>query len=213
MEKLNSYLQTRERLELKGYSPEVLRLIDIPEGLTKERLKDRTYLGDLSRQLLQQEIYTGDLVFDEEHEVYGLVILDQPGGKPRCLIDWNLQTSADFQKLRRLRKELPGLGDFPVQVVNDHQAQEVQTPEFLLQYFMEEGKKGLAIQRYKGLGEMNPQQLWETTMDPEHRTLLKIRVEDVVEADQIFTILMGDQVEPRRDFIYQNALEVRDLDI
>jgi DNA gyrase subunit B len=213
LEKLNSYLQTRERLESKGYSPEVLRLIDIPEGLTKERLKDRTYLGDLSRQLLQQEIYTGDLVFDEEHEVYGLVILDQPGGKQRCLIDWNLQTSADFQKLRRLRKELPGLGDFPVKVINDHQAQEVQTPEFLLQYFMEEGKKGLAIQRYKGLGEMNPQQLWETTMDPEHRTLLKIRVEDVVEADQIFTILMGDQVEPRRDFIYQNALEVRELDI
>jgi DNA gyrase subunit B len=142
-----------------------------------------------------------------------LVILDQPGGKPRCLIDWNLLTSADFQKLRRLRKELPGLEHFPVQVVNDHQPQAVESPEVLLQYFAEEGKKGLTIQRYKGLGEMNPQQLWETTMDPEHRTLLKIRVEDIVEADQIFTILMGDQVEPRRDFIYQNALEVRELDI
>ncbi len=213
LEKLNGYLQIRERLGLKGYAPQLLRLIEAPEILTREHLKDQAFLKDLSRQLQQQNIATGALVFDEEHEVFGLIILDQPGGKPRCQIDWNLLTSADFQKLRRLRKELPGLEHFPVRVVNDHQTQEVDSPEVLLQYFMEEGKKGLTIQRYKGLGEMNPQQLWETTMDPEHRTLLKIRVEDMVEADQIFTILMGDQVEPRRDFIYQNALEVRELDI
>ncbi|MBI5585077.1 MAG: DNA topoisomerase (ATP-hydrolyzing) subunit B [Deltaproteobacteria bacterium] len=213
LERLNGYLQIRERLGLKGYTPDLLRLIEPPEVLTREHLKDQAFLKDLSRRLQQQQIATGELVFDEEHEIFGLVILDQAGGKPRCLIDWNLLTSADFQKLRRLRKELPGLEHFPVQVVNDHQPQSVASPEILLQYFTEEGKKGLTIQRYKGLGEMNPQQLWETTMDPEHRTLLKIRVEDVVEADQIFTILMGDQVEPRRDFIYQNALEVRDLDI
>jgi DNA gyrase subunit B len=213
LDKLNGYLQIRERLGLKGYAPHLLRLIEPPEVLTREHMKDQSFLRTLGRQLQQQDIATGDLVFDEEHEVFGLVILDQAGGKPRCLIDWNLLTSADFQKLRRLRKELPGLDHFPVRVVNDHQAQAVESPEVLLQYFMEEGKKGLTIQRYKGLGEMNPQQLWETTMDPEHRTLLKIRVEDMVEADQIFTILMGDQVEPRRDFIYQNALEVRELDI
>ena len=141
------------------------------------------------------------------------MILDQPGGKEKCSIDWNLQTLADFQNLRRWGKELPWLKAFPVQVINDQQPQQIQTPGELLDFFMEEGKKGLAIQRYKGLGEMNPLQLWQTTMNPENRTLLQIRVEDMVEADGMFTILMGDKVEPRRDFIYQHALEVRELDI
>nr|WP_188055549.1 DNA topoisomerase (ATP-hydrolyzing) subunit B [Oryzomonas rubra] len=90
---------------------------------------------------------------------------------------------------------------------------ETSNHEELLTFFLEQAKKGLAIQRYKGLGEMNPEQLWETTMNPENRVLLQVKIEDIVESDEIFTILMGDQVEPRRDFIETNALNVVNLDI
>ena len=89
----------------------------------------------------------------------------------------------------------------------------LESSKALVDHIVNLGKKGLTVQRYKGLGEMNPEQLWETTMNPEKRTLLQVGVEDAVLADEIFTTLMGDQVEPRRDFIYQNALYVYNLDI
>ena len=89
----------------------------------------------------------------------------------------------------------------------------VTTRGDLLEKVLAMAKKDLTLQRYKGLGEMNPEQLWETTMDPEKRTLLQVRIEDAIETDEIFTILMGDQVEPRRKFIEDNALDVKNLDV
>jgi DNA gyrase subunit B len=89
----------------------------------------------------------------------------------------------------------------------------LEQADAFVDYFLAVGKKGVAVNRYKGLGEMNPDTLWLTTMDPEHRTLLQVRAEDHAEADQMFTTLMGDQVEPRRKFIEDNALDVRNLDV
>jgi DNA gyrase subunit B len=89
----------------------------------------------------------------------------------------------------------------------------LRTIDELVDYFVAAGKKGIAVNRYKGLGEMNPEQLWETTMDPTVRTLLQVRAEDHTEADLMFTTLMGDQVEPRRKFIEDNALDVKNLDV
>jgi DNA gyrase subunit B len=98
-------------------------------------------------------------------------------------------------------------------LVRKDREQLIHGPTELLKAILTEGEKGLSLQRYKGLGEMNPEQLWETTLDPEARTLLQVRVEDLAEADDIFTKLMGDVVEPRREFIQANALAVEHLDI
>jgi DNA gyrase subunit B len=124
--------------------------------------------------------------------------------------------SNDFQKCVDLKKKI-SLYDFPPFNVRLNEKKEetfvARNKEELHEYLIKEGKKGLSVQRYKGLGEMNPEQLWETTMDPEKRPLLKVKVDDFVDADEIFTILMGEEVEPRRDFIQNNALEVSMLDI
>jgi DNA gyrase subunit B len=105
------------------------------------------------------------------------------------------------------------MGEPPFRIMTKDGAKEIRSTTELYQYVFEAARKGLNIQRYKGLGEMNPQQLWETTMDPEKRTLLQVSIEDSVQADEIFTILMGDQVEPRKDFIVKHALEARNIDI
>ena len=100
----------------------------------------------------------------------------------------------------------------PARLVRKDREQMIHGPSDLMSSILAEGEKGLSLQRYKGLGEMNPEQLWETTLDPDARTLLQVRIDDVTEADDIFTKLMGDVVEPRREFIQQNALSVENLD-
>jgi DNA gyrase subunit B len=112
-----------------------------------------------------------------------------------------------------LNQELKDL-DSPFFLVGDEKSQtKIETKENLVECLVDKAKKGIVIQRYKGLGEMNPEQLWQTTMDPERRSLVRVTIEDAIAADEIFTLLMGDKVEPRREFIQNNALEVTELDI
>jgi DNA gyrase subunit B len=124
-------------------------------------------------------------------------------------------TSYEYNLLRESHRRVREFfGDGRAVVTSEGKEQfETSTGLDLLAFFMAAAKKGLSIQRYKGLGEMNPEQLWETTMEPTNRTLLQVKIEDAVEADNVFTVLMGDQVEPRREFIENNALNVSNLDI
>jgi DNA gyrase subunit B len=136
------------------------------------------------------------------------------GGEERhTTIDWALVGSAKFRRARESSDSFSTLGDGPFEVSLGTQVFHADSHHQLLQNFQVLSRKGIDIQRYKGLGEMNPDQLWETTMDPETRTMLQVQVRDFEEADEIFTILMGDQVEPRRNFIEKNALNVQNLDV
>ncbi|HXQ72561.1 MAG TPA: hypothetical protein VN844_18845, partial [Pyrinomonadaceae bacterium] len=129
------------------------------------------------------------------------------------IVDWNFASYVEFQQAVDLFKSLEDELAAPFVSGENGNSEEVPTREALLEKVLAAAKKDLSIQRYKGLGEMNPDQLWETTMNPEKRTLLEVRVDDAVETDSIFTVLMGDAVEPRRKFIEDNALDVRNLDV
>jgi len=151
---------------------------------------------------------------DIEHNCFKLIVsLRANGSGSQTVIDRELLTSPEFKEVKKLFADLIGIGMPPYAIENGEQKALLRSLSEVLSYFMEGGKKGLAIQRYKGLGEMNPAQLWETTMNPETRVLLQVRIEDAVEADEIFSTLMGDEVEPRRRFIEDNALTVKNLDI
>ncbi|MGB2202313.1 MAG: DNA topoisomerase (ATP-hydrolyzing) subunit B [Pseudooceanicola atlanticus] len=128
-------------------------------------------------------------------------------------LDGPALNSGEARRLGQLTQSLQDVYARPAQLVRRDRSQPIYGPLDLLDAILEEGERGLQLQRYKGLGEMNPEQLWETTLDPEARTLLQVKVDDMAEADDLFTKLMGDVVEPRRDFIRDNALNVANLDI
>ena len=127
-------------------------------------------------------------------------------------LDGQVLRSGEARRLGNMTRALNEVYNLPAKLLRKDRAQPIYGPLDLLHAILSEGEKGLNLQRYKGLGEMNPEQLWETTLDPEARTLLQVRIDDMAEADDMFTKLMGDVVEPRREFIQQNALNVENLD-
>ena len=191
-------------------------------GFSEETLKDEKALQSLQERLAsyvnlmapEQAPLSCALEEDAEHNCFKLICsLKGNGTGVQTVIDREFLTTPEYKEIKKLFTELSGIGLPPYAVENgDHKAQLRSLTE-VLDYIMEGGKKGQYIQRYKGLGEMNPEQLWETTMNPETRVLLQVRIEDAVEANDIFSTLMGDEVEPRRRFIEEHALTVKNLDI
>jgi DNA gyrase subunit B len=151
---------------------------------------------------------------DPEHHAKKLVFRTEVSGSPReTVLDHAFLTSPEYTELLQLRERFESLGEAPYTVLLDEGEVSALAIQEVLAAARKEASKGLNIQRYKGLGEMNPEQLWETTMNPTTRTLLQVRVEDAVESDEIFSLLMGEAVEPRREFIEKNALDVQNLDV
>ena len=194
----------------------------LESGFNEGTLKDEKALKSLMDRLVsyvnlmapEQAPLSCSLAEDPEHNCFKLICSTRANGTGfQTVIDREFLTSPEYKEIKKLFTDLIGLGLPPYSLENgDHKAQLRSLTE-VLEYIMEGGKKGQYIQRYKGLGEMNPEQLWETTMNPETRILLQVRVEDAVEANDIFSTLMGDEVEPRRKFIEEHALTVKNLDI
>ncbi len=212
--KLIDYDKVISRLGRRGYDRWLIEFLVENDVKDRDFLQDKQGMTDLMKRLRSQEYEVDELLKDEEHNVYELMIGTVGNGARRARVGWELVSSADFQGAIVLCKDISSMDSPPFEVCQDGKDPVlIEGKERLLSYLLEEAKKGLSIQRYKGLGEMNPDQLWETTLDPEKRTLLKVKIEDMFEAHDIFTVLMGGEVEPRRQFIERNALDVRRLDV
>jgi DNA gyrase subunit B len=213
LEKLGQMQEHRALLKRKGFDEALL------EALLRAGIRERVDFETPDRlQALAAALgATGRKAEgprrDEEHNLWQLEVPSALKGFGKLPVGWALFDAAEFRRLQYLHGEIQEHDRPPFLVAENGREASIASKEELLAHMLETAKKGAQIQRYKGLGEMNPGQLWETTMNPEQRRLLQVRIEDAVEADDIFKVLMGEQVEPRREFIEKNALDVSNLDI
>ncbi len=191
-------------------------------GLSSDDLREKRKLEEAREKLVDYlktrypDLFplTAKVEWDTTLGAGRLEIAPRPGANLRpAVIDASLVATDEYHEAWSIDQDLRSIGTAPFKAVGDKSESELADGEALMDFLEERGKKGIAISRYKGLGEMNADELWETTMNPDARTLLQVRVDDAVTTDELFTVLMGDQVEPRRAFIEQNALHVKNLDI
>ncbi len=223
LKKITRFKRLVARLSARGRDYDTVSAAAIMDSLIPDALKTRASAGKSADALkdrlkapadTEAPVLSFEIREDAEHESHSIRCASRRGGiAAETVIDTAFLTSPEFIELRASVKAMKEAGEPPFTLKSDDGEEEIQGYAALLARIHELGKKGLSIQRYKGLGEMNPQQLWETTMDPSKRALLKVKIEDAVEADDIFVRLMGDNVEPRREFIEKHALEVSNLDI
>ena len=206
----DQYLSAIERMGIDRASVETI----LDGGIaSRSDLEDKAKLEALGVRLAALGHDVSAPEPDEEHGLFQLRVRSATRGRREFLVNLELWQAVEMRQMVRLHPTLATLAKPPLVVTHNGNVDTLESKEQLLAHLMEAGKKGLVIQRYKGLGEMNPDQLWETTMDPSRRRILEVRIEDAVEADNLFSVLMGDAVEPRRQFIEDNALDVRNLDI
>ncbi|MDD3471695.1 MAG: DNA topoisomerase (ATP-hydrolyzing) subunit B [Syntrophaceae bacterium] len=193
----------------------------ISEGLSSDILDTVESMEDLLKRTIQRiekdhpeiAILETRIDKDEEESKYLLEVKSRRNGLNRTtLIDYEMLESPSFVEIMSIHNRLKVLGPAPYVLESDGNSLQFDSFSQLVETVIEQGRKKISIQRYKGLGEMNAEQLWETTMNPENRKILQVNVDDAIKANEIFSTLMGDQVEPRRDFIEKNALNVINLD-
>jgi len=207
------FYENVKKLSRRGYSPRFIEFL-VSQGVkSKREFKNKAFMENLFKSLEENEFGVSDIQLSEEGGYYEFLVSEMQNGGQTSAVNWEFFSSPELRQLMGLSPEIGKVGKGCHLLVGEAEKREIDDAQHLLTELMEGSKKGLTIQRYKGLGEMNPEQLWNTTMDPGKRTLLRIRIEDALEADDIFTVLMGDKVEPRREFIQNNALEVAELDI
>jgi len=183
----------------------------VESGLEKKTdFEDKKALEKLLKQLEKTKLkLEGKIIFDEEHSLYEI----QFGPPHSQKINWAVASTAEYKRLRGLAKQIEEFNHPPFTVARNGDKVTKEKVTDVLNYVVEDAKKDFTITRFKGLGEMNAEQLWDTTMNADTRTLLQVKLEDAVAAEDIFTTLMGENVEARRKFIEDNALEVVNLDI
>ena len=210
---LIKFYRNVEKLVRKGFARTFIDEIARAGLDDRRKFKDKNFMEGFLKGLQDRGFKITDIRVRDEDGYYEFSISDGPGVTHVFTVDWEFISSPELRQIITMSPIYKNLTQKPFVVSFDGEKKTVEAPEELVELMLEKGKKGLTVQRYKGLGEMNPEQLWATTMDPTRRNLLQVRIEDDVEADEIFTILMGDKVEPRRAFIQNNALEVHELDI
>jgi len=213
LEGLIKFYDSVARLSRKGYSPRFIEFLASSSITDRRFFKNREFMESFFQELQENNFKLSKIQVNEDDGFYEFYVTETRNGGQSFAVNWEFWSSPELSQLMKFSEEFRQLKNSNCIIGGDSGNKKIDTPQQLLNELMDKSKKGLTIQRYKGLGEMNPEQLWMTTMDPGRRTLLKVRIGDVVEADEIFTILMGDKVEPRREFIQRNALEVSELDI